>query len=164
VNVIQESAFALAEVDADQVAATIKRFRELKGGRVFCIGNGGGFAHAAHMAADLRKIARIPAFSFDNAGEMTARINDDGWARAWSDWAEMHGYDPATDVMFMFSVGGRCFPHNTRTSENLPMAEWGIVGANGAWGNRIVIPSTSTPVIEGCQSVIAHHITEHLCA
>ncbi len=58
----------------------------------------------------------------------------------------------------MFSVGGA----NDGLSANLAGAPWGIVGASGAGYNRIVVPSTSTPVIEGCQSVIAHHIVEEL--
>ena len=41
-------------------------------------------------------------------------------------------------------------------SYNLPMAPYGIVGRRGATSARIVIPSTSTPVIEGCQSVVVY--------
>ncbi len=130
---------------------------------MFCIGNGGGAAHAQHFASDLRKIAKVRAHSFDSIPEMTARINDDGWREAWWDWCQSYDFDlDAGDMWFMFSVGGGM--GDSKTSANLPRAQYGIVGSAGGWGDRIVVPSTSTPVIEGCQSVIAHHLVEQLCA
>jgi hypothetical protein len=152
VNVIKESRKALNNLDWVQVEQTILKIAGSP--QVFCVGNGGGAAHAAHFAADLRKIAHIRAHSFDSVPELTARVNDDGWDVAWADWTQVYG----TGLFFMFSVGGA----KDGLSSNLPDAGWGIVGANGADGWRIVIPSTSTPVVEGCQAVIAHHIVEQL--
>ncbi len=157
VDVIWDSQRALAELDLVQVEMTIEEVRQAE--RVFCIGNGGGYAHAMHFASDLRKIAHKQAFSFDNLTELTARVNDDGWAQAWFDWRGAFGRGD-NDLMFLFSVGGGL----DGLSGNLPAAAYGIVGENGAAYDRIVIPSTSTPVIEGCQSVVAHHIVEQLCA
>ncbi len=154
VNVIMESHRALMETDWEKVDKTVVALRDAD--QVFCVGNGGGAAHAMHFAADLRKIAGIRAHSFDSIPEMTARINDDGWSRAWRDWRDLWG----DGLVFLFSCGGAL--HGV--SRNLPNATYGIVGAKGACWDRIVIPSTSTPVIEGCQSVIAHHIVEQLCA
>jgi D-sedoheptulose 7-phosphate isomerase len=127
--------------------------------RVLCFGNGGGYAHAMHFASDLRKIAKVQAFSFDNVAEMTARINDDGWEHAWEDWRTSLG----GGLDFLFSVGGGRW--ESGATKNFPWPAYGIVGADGAGSDsrRIVVPSTSTPVIEGCQSVIAHHIVEQLC-
>jgi D-sedoheptulose 7-phosphate isomerase len=158
VNVIKESRKALKNLDWSQVDKTVDDLRFAR--RVFCVGNGGGYAHAMHFASDLRKIAGIQAFSFDNAAEMTARINDDGWDRAWFDWLGAHGWNAFADSLFVFSVGGAL----DGLSPNIVGAPHGIVGANGGWMHRIVIPSTSTPVIEGCQSVVAHHIVECLAA
>lgn len=160
-NVISESIVALENTDWDAVEVTIARLALARdsGSTVFCVGNGGGAAHAMHFAADLRKIAKVRAQSFDSIPEMTARINDDGWAHAWADWADMLGYrNGHRDTWFLFSVGGGL----DGLSRNLPAANYGIVGANGACGDRIVIPSTSTPAIEGCQAVIAHHIVDRL--
>lgn len=157
-NVIQESQEALRGVNRQQVESTVSMLRGVN--QVFCVGNGGGYAHAAHFAADLRKIAGIRAHSFDNMGEFTARVNDDGWRDVIADWAESLGRHPVNDRWFMFSVGGG----QDGLSTNLPDAFHGIVGEKGAKHLRIVIPSISTPVIEGCQSVIAHHIVEQLCA
>jgi len=156
-DVIRESRRALFDLDHSQIDRTVKVLR--RADRVFCVGNGGGYAHAMHFASDLRKIAHKQAFSFDNLTELTARVNDDGWEQAWYDWRGAYGHGD-NDVTFLFSCGGR----NDGVSRNLPDAQYGIVGLKGASSNRIVIPSTSTPVIEGCQSVIAHHIVEQLCA
>lgn len=158
-NVISESIIALENTDWIAVDKTVRRLDLLRtfGQMVFCVGNGGGAAHATHFAADLRKIAGVRAVSFDSVPEMTARINDDGWRDAWRGWRDAW-HEPG--ITFMFSVGGQM----DGLSYNLPFAEFGIVGANGRAGERIVIPSTSTPVIEGCQSVIAHHIVDELCS
>lgn len=156
-NVVRKSRQALKRLDWRQVDATIAALSRAE--RIFCYGNGGGYAHAAHFAADLRKIAYKRAYSFDSMGELTARVNDDGWESAWADWRESHDYQEG-DLDFLFSVGGGI----DGLSRNLPAAPYGIVGGNGQLGmKRIVIPSSSTPVVEGCQSVIAHHIVEQLC-
>lgn len=157
-NVIEESCEALKALDWSQIDRTVHDIRNSD--RVFVFGNGGGYAHAMHFASDLRKIAKVQAFSFDNLAEITARVNDDGWDDAWKDWRATFNYDGLDDLSFMFSVGGGM----DELSYNLPSCTHGIVGKRGGAANRIVIPSASTPVIEGCQSVIAHHIVKQLCA
>lgn len=179
-NTIQQTTEALLHVDEAQLTHTAVSLARAKfdgKARVFCIGNGGGYAHASHFASDLRKIANIQSLSFDNGGELTARINDDGWYRFLSDWMASNRFTHH-DILFVFSVGGG----SHRTSRNLMDAvdyaagSWtetldeaailGIVGAEGGHlarrGNPIVIPSRSTPVIEGAQSVIAHHLVQEL--
>lgn len=155
-SVIKECRKALKGVHEGSILWTVKRLHDTN--RVFCIGNGGGAAHAMHFAADLRKIAKVEAYSFDSIPEMTARVNDQGWEEAWWDWLMFYGFSEAYDTLFLFSVGGGF----DGLSRNLPRAVHGIVGQNGAHAQRIVIPSTSTPVIEGCQAVIAHDIVERL--
>ncbi len=155
-NVIRESRRVLHDLYWVQVDRTVEALRDAD--RVFCIGNGGGYAHATHFASDLRKLCHKQAFSFDNLTELTARVNDDGWTQAWYDWRAAFGR--GDDITFLFSCGGG----KDGLSRNLPDADYGIVGLKGAAGNRIVIPSTSTPVIEGCQAVVAHHLVEQLCA
>lgn len=182
VNVLEETCAALGQIHRDQIAWTVDALRNLRAdrkARVFCIGNGGGYAHATHLASDLTKIARIPSLAFDNGAELTARVNDQSWAAAWTDWLTAHRFNHH-DGLFVFSVGGGA----ETTSANLTGAityasgTWteagdaapilGVVGAAGGElakrGWPIVVPSTSTPVIEGCQSVIAHHLVEQLCS
>ncbi len=157
-DVINECRKALKRVDRAEIDTTVKALRNVD--QIFCIGNGGGYAHAAHFAADLRKIVHKKAYSFDSVGELTARVNDDGWDQAWDHWMSTYWEVGKSWLSFVFSVGGG----NDGLSANLPQAPFGIVGMNGGYHSRIVIPSTSTPVVEGCQSVIAHHIVEQLCA
>ena len=80
-SVIKECRKALKGVHEGSILWTVKHLRSAR--QVFVVGNGGGAAHATHFAADLRKIAGINALSLDSIPEMTARINDDGWTRAW---------------------------------------------------------------------------------
>jgi D-sedoheptulose 7-phosphate isomerase len=164
-DVIQAARAALDEIDPDQIERTLQILSDHP--VIFCIGNGGGYAHATHMASDLRKIAHKRAFAFDNGAELTARINDDRYANAWYDWIKQHNYDRSECVVFVFTVGGG----DTMTSQNLVRAYdrgtlTGICGAAGGdlarEGWPIIIPSFSTPVIEGVQSVIAHHLVEQL--
>lgn len=158
VDILKETRQTLKQVNYGQINQTVQALQDAS--RVFVYGNGGGYAHAMHFASDLRKICRKQAFSFDNMAELTARMNDESWAQAWTSWEISHGIGPGPDVQFLFSVGGGL----DGLSRNLPDCRLGIVGQKGAAYERIVIPSTSTPVIEGCQAVIAHHIIEQLCA
>lgn len=155
-NVLAASCDALDRINPHQIAKTVDALRRAE--RIFCFGNGGGYAHAMHFASDLRKIAKKQAFSFDNLAELTARCNDQGWSYAWQDWRDSYGIGRG-DLGFVFSVGGAL----DGLSANIAGHGYGIVGQDGSYGERIVIPSTSTPVIEGCQSVIAHHLVEQLC-
>ena len=167
-NVIKQSRKALAELDWIQVDVALDMLACAKA--IFCIGNGGGYAHAMHFASDLRKIAKLQAFSMDNGAEYTARVNDLSWGQSLFSWMSSFQYPRQSCCVFVFSVGGG---DRAITSTNLsgtygggPLT--GIVWATGGAlldeGCPIVIPSTSTPVVEGCQSVIAHHIIEKLCS
>src|SRR5712672_895736 len=73
-----------AEIDtmAEQLAAV----RDT-GGRLFFLGVGGGAGHASHAVNDFRKIAGFEAYTpTDNVSELTARINDEGWATVFQAW------------------------------------------------------------------------------
>src|SRR5687768_4374030 len=60
-----------------------------RGGRLFVLGVGGSAANASHAVNDFRKIAGIEAYSpVDNVSELTARVNDDGWASVFAGWLE----------------------------------------------------------------------------
>src|ERR1700745_4510164 len=56
-------------------------------GRLFILGVGGGAGHAGHAVNDFRKICGIEAYApTDNVSELTARVNDDGWATSFAHW------------------------------------------------------------------------------
>lgn len=180
-SVIHETVEALRHLNWVQIVSTTRKLQLIQRdprGRVFCIGNGGGYAHASHLASDLTKIARIPSLAFDNGPELTARVNDGAWSTAWVEWLAAHRFTHH-DGLFVFSVGGS---HDVHVSPNIFEAIWfargsvseagdhspilGIVGSNGgalrAFGSPIIVPSSSTPVVEGCQSVIAHYLVNSL--
>src|SRR6202140_5383948 len=70
----------------ERTAELVARLRE-RGGRLFFLGVGGGAGHASHAVNDFRKIAEIEAYApTDNVSELTARINDDGWASVFAAW------------------------------------------------------------------------------
>jgi D-sedoheptulose 7-phosphate isomerase len=51
-----------------------------RGGRLFVLGVGGSAAHASHAVNDFRKLCGFEAYApTDNAAELTARANDEGW-------------------------------------------------------------------------------------
>src|SRR5690348_12703873 len=104
-DVITECVKALENTDWDAVDKTVEALRTAD--RIFCVVNGGGYAHAMHFAADLRKIAGKQAFSFDNIAELTARINDQSWEDSGREWLAAHRYDPDSDIVCAFSCGGR---------------------------------------------------------
>ena len=76
------------------------------GGRVFVLGLGGSAGNASHMVNDLRKLAGIEAYApTDNVSELTARINDDGWGKAFVGWLKL-SHLSERDAVFILSVGG----------------------------------------------------------
>ncbi len=148
------------------------------GGRLFFLGVGGGAGNATHAVNDFRKIAGIESYSpCDNASELTARINDDGWEGAFVEW--LKGSRLGTkDGVFVFSVGGGNREKNV--SVNLVRAlEYakkggakvlGIVGRDGGYTTKVadaclivptVNPNTVTPHTESFQAVIWHLLVSH---
>ena len=137
-------------------------------GRLFCIGNGGGAAHATHFASDLRKFAHIRAYAQDNMTELTASINDDGWAGHTARWLDIENYT-ANDGLFVFSVGGG----SDTLSANLRWAYshakgtliLGITGRPGALADYAtcqIVLNADTFQTESIQAVLAHLLVSEL--
>jgi D-sedoheptulose 7-phosphate isomerase len=147
-------------------------------GRLFFIGVGGGAGNASHAVNDFRKIAGFEAYTpSDNASELTARINDDGWETVFVNWLKGSRIK-AGDGVFIFSVGGGNL--EKKISANLAYAVQyahevgakvlGVVGRDGGYTARIadacvivptVNPQTVTPHTESFQGVIWHLIVSH---
>lgn len=169
---IRETRRVLKQVDQREIDAVLKVLRDVRerGGRLFFCGNGGGAGHASHATCDFRKIAGFEAYCVnDNVSELTARINDDGWGSSIDSWLVGSRFNNGRDLLFVFSVGGGGYT----TSQNITNATRfrktvGIVGARGGrvanWGRPIVIPSTSTPIVEGIQAVLWHHLVTELAS
>lgn len=149
-----------------------------RGGRLFFLGVGGGAGHASHAVNDFRKIAGIEAYTpTDNASELTARINDDGWDTSFAEWLRGSRLGP-NDAVVVFSVGGGNLQRRVSTNivRALQLAKsvgarvCGVVGRDGGFTARVadacvvvptVNPATVTPHTEAFQAVIWHLVVSH---
>ncbi len=149
-----------------------------RNGRLFFIGSGGGAGHSSHAVCDFRKLANIECYSpSDNVSELTARINDDGWDTAYSNWLKVSNFN-SDDSLFVFSVGGGSNEKNISVNlvncvslaNKLGSSVLGIVGRDGGYTKQsselvMVIPtideSLTTPHTEGWQAVLWHLLISH---
>lgn len=158
----------------DRLAALIETVR-FNGGRLFVLGIGGSAANASHAVNDFRKLANVEAYCpTDNAAELTARTNDQGWSSVFVEWlkASKLGHK---DGLCILSVGG-----GTETvSQNLVQAvqyaysrgavNAAILGRPGLIGPLVdalvlipeVNPERVTPHAEAFQSVVLHLLVTH---
>ena len=161
----------------ENIAEEISLIRE-RGGRLFFIGSGGGAGHSSHAVCDFRKLANIECYSpSDNVSELTARINDDGWDTAYSNWLKVSNFNK-NDGIFVFSVGGgnkeknisvnlvNCISLANKNGASI----MGVVGRDGGFTKQsseltIVIPtmdeSLTTPHTEGWQALLWHLLISH---
>lgn len=171
---LTQTAALIELIDRSQVETLITELRRVRDerGRLFLIGNGGGAGHASHAAADFRKIGGIEAYAWgENVSDLTAYVNDHGWACSTARWLDDSHCGPG-DAVLVFSVGGA----SRTVSQNLKEAIFyakagarvlGIVGQAGGYVAQhadayILIPTSSTPQVEGIQAVLWHHIVTAL--
>ncbi len=161
----------------EKMADILAQTRE-QGGRLFTLGVGGSAANASHAVNDFRKIAGIESYApTDNASELTARTNDEGWASVFRGWLEGSHLN-AKDCVFVFSVGGGNLEKNV--SPNLVLALQlakqvgakiiGIVGRDGGYTAQVadacvIVPTVNsehvTPHTEAFHSVVHHLLVTH---
>src|SRR5205814_5403540 len=104
----EEAIRILRQLDQEKIEQMLDLLLEVRhrGGRIFFLGVGGGAGHASHAVNDFRKIAGIESYApTDNASELTARINDDGWETSYVNWLRISRLSD-NDVIMVFSVGG----------------------------------------------------------
>jgi D-sedoheptulose 7-phosphate isomerase len=172
-RILQELDAALIERAVALLADTRSR-----GGRVFVLGVGGSAANASHAVNDFRKIAGIEAYApTDNVAELTARVNDEGWASTFEGWLRASRIT-ADDLILVLSVGGGDLERNV--SPNLVRAVQyakqqrtrvlGIIGRREGFTARaadvcIIVPQVNparlTPHTEAFQSVLLHLFVSH---
>jgi D-sedoheptulose 7-phosphate isomerase len=148
------------------------------GGRLFILGVGGSAGHAGHAVNDFRKLCGFEAYApTDNVSELTARVNDEGWESAFSEWL-LGSRISDRDALLIFSVGGGSSERNI--SPNLVRAievaqsrgarVFGIVGRDGGATREradasVLIPplfaERVTPHTEGLCAVIWHLLVSH---
>jgi D-sedoheptulose 7-phosphate isomerase len=89
----------------ENISNIISKIKKNKG-RIFFLGVGGSAGNASHAVNDFRKLANIECYTpTDNASELTARINDEGWDSCFSNWLKVSNIS-SNDCLFFFSVGG----------------------------------------------------------
>lgn len=160
-----------------QLVHALVALRE-RGGRLFCLGSGGSAGNASHAVNDFRKLAGIEAYSpSDNASELTARINDEGWEHAYADWLRASRLN-AQDGLLILSVGGgdaarNVSPNLVRSMElarDVGASIFGIVGRDGGATAAladicVLIPTVNeahvTPHQEAFQAVVWHLLVSH---
>jgi D-sedoheptulose 7-phosphate isomerase len=163
--------------DLDAMVEVMVASRD-QGGRLFICGSGGGAGHASHATCDFRKLGGFEAYCVsDNVSELTARINDDSWDTAYSNWLRASRFR-AGDCLFVFSVGGGSVepPVSTNLVSCMELAKEvgaSIVGVAGRDGGAlrqladacVVIPTADpalvTPHTEGFQALMWHLIVSH---
>lgn len=161
----------------EQMADVISAVAE-RGGRMFFAGSGGGAGHASHATCDFRKIAGVEAYCVsDNVSELTARVNDESWEDAYSNWLRASNLGP-NDALFVFSVGGGSLtpPVSMNLVKAIELAlerkaeVLGIVGKEGGFiasvsRNVVIIPELEpgmvTPQTEGMQALLWHLLVSH---
>jgi D-sedoheptulose 7-phosphate isomerase len=161
----------------DRMAALLAEVRA-SGGRLFILGVGGSAANASHAVNDFRKIAGLEAYSpTDNASELTARINDEGWASVFEAWLRGSRLR-ADDAVLVFSVGGGNLEKNVspnlvvalRYAKSVGARILGIVGRDGGYTAQVadvcvivptVNPAHITPHAEALQAVVWHLLVSH---
>lgn len=170
---LDEASQVLQGLDRGVLQGMISRLRLLRegGGRLFFLGVGGSAANASHAVNDFRKIAHIESYAAtDNVGELTARINDEGWDTCFFEWLRGSRLTDR-DAVMVFSVGGG----SQTTSANIVRAvdyakEVGaqvmaVVSRNGGHTARVAdacvlvppkSPDTITPLAESFQAVVWH--------
>ena len=170
----------LALINHESVERTVDLLFDLRerSGRLFLVGVGGGAGHASHAACDFRKIAEIEAYApSDNASELTARVNDEGWDTCYANWLRGSRLNEA-DMVFVFSVGGGDVKKNISTNlvraleyaREVGATICGVVGRDGGYTAQVadasvLIPvvnsSTITPHTESFQAMIWHLLVSH---
>ena len=175
----------LRRINQSSLQGVIDFLRGRNYGRVFTVGNGGSMSTAEHMASDLNKWAnsehpknRIVAQCLNsNPPEISALINDVGWPNIYRELLEMFGAK-SRDVLIAYSVhGGKGKERAGKWSENVTGAiefmndiEGTTIGITGSDGGVfkdmcdycVIVPSSSTPIVEGLHSVVSHIIVDHV--
>jgi D-sedoheptulose 7-phosphate isomerase len=170
----------IQKIDRGEIEKTIeilKKVRDAKG-RLFIIGVGGGAGNAGHAVNDFRKLGGMEAYApTDNASELTARVNDDGWESVFAAWLKGSRLS-GKDALMVFSVGGGNLEKNIspnivralQLAKEVGAAVVGVVGKNGGYTKEVadacvVVPmvnaETVTPLTESFQAVVWHAIVSH---
>ena len=176
----QETRAIVDTLDHDAIERIARELAALRsrGGRLFLLGVGGSAANCSHAVNDFRKICGIEAYTpVDNAYELTARTNDDGWHTVFVDWLKGSRMNNK-DAILVFSVGGgdaeknvsMNIVHALQEAKKVGVKILGVVGRRGGYTKEVgdvvlVIPTVNNAHItahtEGFQLVVLHCLVSH---
>lgn len=177
---MQEAVEIIKKMDLNAIEAVASLLANIKskGGRVFFLGVGGSAGNCSHAVNDFRKIVGIECYApTDNVSELTARVNDEGWASIFIEWLKISKLC-ADDMLFIFSVGGGSIEKNIspnlvealKYAKNIGSTVVGVVGRDGGYTAQVadacvivptVNPETITPHSEAFQAVVWHLLVSH---
>jgi D-sedoheptulose 7-phosphate isomerase len=177
---LRETVAIVQKLDVAAIEKLVTVLAQVKadGGRIFFLGVGGGAGNCSHAVNDFRKLLGIECYTpTDNVSELTARINDDGWERAFVDWLAVSRLS-SRDAVFVMSVGGGSREMNISVSlvaavdhaRKVGAKIIGILGRDGGHTARhadatVIVPTvnahTVTPHTEALQAVIWHLLVSH---
>ena len=177
---LQETVAIVDRLDRDAVERIARGLAAVRdgGGRLFILGVGGSAAHASHAANDFRKLCGLESYApTDNVSELTARVNDDGWETAFSEWLRGSRVSE-NDAVLVFSVGGGDAERNVSVSlvravdvaREAGARVYGVVGRDGGYTVQVadacvLIPTENaervTPHTEGLCAVVWHLLVSH---
>jgi D-sedoheptulose 7-phosphate isomerase len=161
----------------EKMAVILASVRE-NGGRLFILGVGGSAASASHAVNDFRKLCGFEAYCpTDNAAELTARTNDEGWETVFCEWLKGSKLRKEDGVLVL-SVGGGDLERNVSPNlvRALELAQkvgskiLGIVGRDGGYTAKtadaaVIIPTVNpdhiTPLTEAFHGVVWHLLVTH---
>jgi D-sedoheptulose 7-phosphate isomerase len=173
---VSELATALPTPLIESLAERLASVRS-GGGRLFILGVGGGAGHASHAVNDFRKLCDMEAYApTDNVSELTARVNDEGWATSYESWLRTSRLCER-DAILVFSVGGGSREHNVsmnlvravELAKDVQASVFGIVGkpdgTTAQLADVCVVVSAPaerrTPHVESFQAVLWHLLVSH---
>lgn len=166
-------------VNVEQIenfAKLIKKCKE-NGGRVFFLGVGGSAGNCSHAVNDFRKILEIESYCItDNASELTARINDEGWNTCFINYLKVSKL-ASRDVVVVFSVGGGSSTTSQNIVKGIDFAKevgakiCSVVSRDGGYAKLfsdayvhipIIVNERITPHAEEWQGIIFHLIVNYI--
>ncbi|MEK6705709.1 MAG: SIS domain-containing protein [Candidatus Poribacteria bacterium] len=177
---IEETIKILKMLDGGEIEKMATGLADVRkrNGRLFILGVGGSAGHASHAVNDFRKICSIESYTpTDNASELTARVNDEGWDSCFAEWLKGSNINK-NDALLIFSVGGGNKEKNVSVNlvRALELAKqtgariYGIVGKDGGYTKKVadaalvippLVPDRITPHTEGICAVIWHLLVSH---
>jgi len=177
---LKESQEIISLLKPDVIEKIVDELADLRKrcGRLFILGVGGSAANASHATNDFRKIVGIETYApTDNVSELTARVNDEGWATTFIEWLKVSQLSKK-DALLILSVGGGNREMNVSPNiikalefaQQIGSTILGIVGRDGGYTAKIanhcvviptVNPQNTTPHTEAFQGVVWHLIVSH---